>query len=108
MDFYFKDEWSKLCDGHENFQLLTAFSRDQEDKVYVQHVVKDHQDLVGDMVSNGGAFFYIAGNAKQMPDQVKEALRDSIAKVSEISEAEADEFMKEMVSQKGLQMETWS
>ncbi len=107
-DFYFKDEWTRLAEKNSNFKLLTAFSRDQEDKIYVQHVIKANQDLVGGYVFHDTAPFYIAGNAKQMPDQVKEALMDAIASVAQDPNLDMEAFLNEMIAQKGLQMETWS
>ena len=37
VDFFFEKDFSEL----KNLQLVTAFSRDQEDKIYVQHRMKE-------------------------------------------------------------------
>ncbi|KAF5909748.1 NADPH-dependent diflavin oxidoreductase 1, partial [Clarias magur] len=59
-DFYCRVEWEqKIQAGH--MTLFTAFSRDQEDKVYVQHRVKEQAKLVWELIENKNAFFYIAG-----------------------------------------------
>ena len=39
-DFFFEEDFSKL----KNLKLVTAFSRDQEDKIYVQHRMKETSD----------------------------------------------------------------
>ena len=39
-DFYFNEEWTQMQQKYDNFKIFTAFSRDQEDKYYVQHVIK--------------------------------------------------------------------
>ena len=39
-DYYFGQEWVKMQENYENFKIFTAFSRDQDDKCYVQHVIK--------------------------------------------------------------------
>jgi len=107
-DFYFHQEWKKMVEFHENFKIFTAFSRDQEDKYYVQHVIKDHIDLFADLIVNQDGFIYIAGNAKQMPDQVQDAFKDAIFSLDESDRKGAESFLKNMIAEKRLQMETWS
>lgn len=103
-DFYFKDEWEKL-----NVKLYTAFSRDQEDKYYVQHLIKDHKELFGDVIVNQDGFIYIAGNSKQMPDQVKEAFQECVESIGDEEDAqEVRNYVNQMLTEKRLQMETWS
>ncbi|KAM9323499.1 NADPH-dependent diflavin oxidoreductase 1 isoform 2-T2 [Pholidichthys leucotaenia] len=59
-DFYFRSEWEELIKaGH--LVLFTAFSRDQEEKVYVQHRVKENGKLLWDLITDKNACFYIAG-----------------------------------------------
>merc|ERR1712150_213651 len=114
MDFYFNQDWSKLEDkentsSHQLFKIFTAFSRDQEDKIYVQHVIEDQKSYIGDLIVNHDAFVYIAGNAKQMPDQVKDALIEAILSVDDDGDKQgAKAFLNQMSKEKRLQMETWS
>ena len=109
-DYYFEKEWLEVKKNAKcDFKLFTAFSRDQDDKHYVQHVIEENKSYLGDLIVNHDAFVYIAGNAKQMPDQVKDALIEAIASVDEDnSKAEARSFLNDMLQQKRLQMETWS
>jgi len=107
-DFYFHQEWTKIQEFHENFKIFTAFSRDQEDKYYVQHVIKDNKELFADLIVNQDGFIYIAGNAKQMPDQVQDAFKDAIFSLDESDRKGADNYLKDMIAEKRLQMETWS
>ena len=39
-DYYFGQEWVKMQENYENFKIFTAFSRDQDDKCYVQDVIR--------------------------------------------------------------------
>ena len=72
-------------------------------------MIEENKSYLGDIIVNHDAFVYIAGNAKQMPDQVKDALIEAIASVDEdSSKAEARSFLNDMLQQKRLQMETWS
>jgi sulfite reductase alpha subunit-like flavoprotein len=110
-DFYFKAEWDKLQSNHDNFKLFTAFSRDQEDKYYVQDVIKANKGQISDWICNGQGIFYIAGNAKQMPDQVKDALKEAIQSLDEDKTDEdfnVNKYLSQMEAEKRFQTETWS
>ena len=108
-DFYFKNEWDILRQKYDNFKVLTAFSRDQEDKHYVQHVISDNKELFGDLLVNQDAFIYIAGNSKNMPDQVKDAFKDAVmTQDDDGDEKEAKKFIEQLIIEKRYQMETWS
>ncbi|XP_072310185.1 NADPH-dependent diflavin oxidoreductase 1 [Eucyclogobius newberryi] len=106
-DFYLKAEWEKMIKaGH--LTLFTAFSRDQEEKVYVQHRIRENAELLMDLIVNQNACFYIAGNAKEMPSSVRDALKYIFEQRGSVS-AEASEQMVVALETSGrLQSETWS
>ena len=59
-DFFFEGEWLPLAEsGH--MTLFTAFSRDQEYKVYVQHQIKEAGGVVWEWLSKRNASVLIAG-----------------------------------------------
>ncbi|XP_023253692.1 NADPH-dependent diflavin oxidoreductase 1 isoform X2 [Seriola lalandi dorsalis] len=106
-DFYFRSEWEELMmAGH--LTLFTAFSRDQEDKVYVQHRVKENAELLWDLIANKSACFYIAGNAKQMPASVSDALKEAFQQEGGMSADEAEQMFEAMERAGQIQSETWS
>ncbi|XP_029025711.2 NADPH-dependent diflavin oxidoreductase 1 [Betta splendens] len=106
-DFFFRSEWEDMKEaGH--LTLFTAFSRDQEEKVYVQHRVKENARLLWDLVASKGACFYIAGNAKQMPASVTEALKEAMEQEGGLSVEEAEQMLGAMEKTGRLQSETWS
>ncbi|XP_025843664.2 NADPH-dependent diflavin oxidoreductase 1 isoform X1 [Vulpes vulpes] len=72
-DFYWEAEWLQL-ERKGYLMLFTAFSREQERKIYVQHRLRELGPLVWDLLDRQGAYFYLAGNAKCMPADVLEAL----------------------------------
>nr|XP_054769944.1 NADPH-dependent diflavin oxidoreductase 1-like [Lytechinus pictus] len=108
-DFLCKDEWSKLQDKHL-LQMVTAFSRDQEDKVYVQHRIKENAALIWSLMnrSDRSTRIYVAGNAKQMPTDVREALCVVVQSEGKMKEEEAERFISDMERKRLIQMETWS
>ncbi|KAK2818792.1 hypothetical protein Q5P01_024353 [Channa striata] len=85
-DFYFRSEWEEMIKA-EQLTLFTAFSRDQEEKV---------------------ACFYIAGNAKQMPASVGDALKEVFQQEGGLTAEEAEQVFAAMEKTGRLQTETWS
>uniref|UniRef100_A0A672FQ65 NADPH-dependent diflavin oxidoreductase 1 n=1 Tax=Salarias fasciatus TaxID=181472 RepID=A0A672FQ65_SALFA len=106
-DFYFRTEWEDMRSaGH--LVLFTAFSRDQEEKVYVQHRVRENAALLWDLVANQNACFYIAGNAKQMPASVRDALKEVFQQEGRLTAEQAQEMLEAMERTGRFQSETWS
>ncbi|XP_059406597.1 NADPH-dependent diflavin oxidoreductase 1 isoform X1 [Carassius carassius] len=106
-DFYCGSEWEEKVQAGQMI-LVTAFSRDQEEKIYVQHRVKEQSKLLWDLIAKKNAFFYIAGNAKQMPASVCDALKEVFQKEGGMSENQAQEMLDAMEKAKRFQSETWS
>ncbi|XP_063065983.1 NADPH-dependent diflavin oxidoreductase 1 [Engraulis encrasicolus] len=106
-DFYCQTEWEEMVKA-EQLSLFTAFSRDQEDKIYVQHRIKEQAKLLWDLIANKNAFFYIAGNAKEMPTAVCDALKEAFQTEGGVSASEAEEMLDAMERSGHFQSETWS
>uniref|UniRef100_A0A3Q2QA66 NADPH-dependent diflavin oxidoreductase 1 n=1 Tax=Fundulus heteroclitus TaxID=8078 RepID=A0A3Q2QA66_FUNHE len=106
-DFYFRSEWEDLVAAGK-LTLFTAFSRDQEEKVYVQHRVRENAALLWDLIANQNACFYIAGNAKLMPGAVCDALKEALQQEGGVSTQEAEQMLEAMEKTGRLQTETWS
>jgi len=107
-DFLYGDEFTCLTtQPNFHFNLVTAFSRDQDSKVYVQHKIAQEHAHLFDLIVNKGAFFYVAGNAKLMPEAVQKAVRNILI-CGGMTEKDADEYIKQMDLTKRYQVETWS
>jgi len=89
-------------------QLFTAFSRDQEEKVYVQHRLVENSALVWDVLVNKQGWCYLAGNSQRMPADVTEALLEIFIKGGKMDKSRAEEFLKNLESTRHFQSETWS
>ena len=76
-DFLYGDEFEAM-DNHGKLRLITAFSREQKQKVYVQDRIKEHADLIWNALENKG-HFYICGDGEHMSHAVKSALESLIA-----------------------------
>ena len=59
-DFFFAQEWRPLV-TEEKLELFTAFSRDQDQKVYVQHRMEEEGRVVWEWIQQRNAYVFIAG-----------------------------------------------
>lgn len=91
-DFLYRDEFeSMLADGHLT-RLDTAFSRDQERKVYVQDRMIENSRLLWDWLQDG-ASVYVCGDASHMGKDVHVALRKIVEKEGAMSTESADHYV---------------
>ena len=107
-DFYFEAEWKKLEERNSAFKLISAFSRDQADKVYVQHLMLKEEFRLRKIIWEEKGGFFVAGNSKQMPDQVRDALKRVLAETAGLEGAKGEEFVLRMENDGRYQTETWS
>ena len=88
-DFLYQLDWQEaLADGALT-RMDVAFSRDTPEKVYVQHKIWDRRrDLIEWL--DGGANFYVCGDAKAMAKDVRGALVAAYADVKQITPEAAE------------------
>ena len=55
-DFYYELEWTEAMRSSK-FKIVTAFSRDQEDKIYVQHKLYEHAKDIWNLITRGATIF---------------------------------------------------
>jgi len=101
-DYFFREEW----EGVERLRVITAFSRDQEHKVYVQHRIAEHSGLVWEMLERG-ACIYVAGSSNQMPGQVRAAFTTAVSTQAGLATDNAEQWIEGLVKSKRYQTETW-
>ena len=72
-DFLYQLEWQRFLKHGVLHRLDVAFSRDQADKVYVQHRIEEQGAEVYEWLQQGAAI-YVCGDAKHMAGDVHDAL----------------------------------
>ncbi|MCJ1416091.1 NADPH-cytochrome P450 reductase [Xylographa parallela] len=108
-DFLYKDEWDKFAaDLGSSFELITAFSREQSQKIYVQHRLKENAKEVNDLLQNQKANFYVCGDAANMAREVSNNLVQIISEQRGIPIEKAEEVVKSMRSSGQYQEDVWS
>lgn len=98
-DFLYEDEFEKYVKDGVLTKLDTAFSRDTEQKVYVQHKMLENSKELYQWLVNG-AYFYVCGDKERMAKDVHEALIIIIEKEGKISREEAEEKLEAMKREK--------
>lgn len=74
----------------------------------MQHKIEEYNALVWEVISNKKGIICIAGNAKNMPNNVKESIVENVLmKKGKMSQENAKAFIENMESNGRLQMETW-
>jgi sulfite reductase (NADPH) flavoprotein alpha-component len=92
-DYLYGDEWVKYKkDGILN-ELDLAWSRDQTEKVYVQHKMLEKGAALWDWLQNG-ALFYVCGDASRMAKDVDQALRTIAQQEGAMSEEDSAVWVK--------------
>ena len=105
-DFLYQTEWqSWLEDGYLE-RMDVAFSRDTDDKVYVQHKIKENAKLFNEWLDRG-ASIYVCGDEKYMAKDVHEAIKQVISQERQISEDDAEEFLKQLKRDKKYQRDIY-
>jgi len=105
-DFLYQVEWQEhLANGALN-RLDVAFSRDQPEKVYVQHrMLERAKDLWAWLQE--GAHFYVCGDASRMAHDVNDALLTVIEKEGGKSRDAAEAYLEELKKAKRYQRDVY-
>ena len=98
-DFYYRDEFDVLRQHGYLHRLDTAFSRDQADKVYVQHRMLERGEDVWKWLEDG-AHFYVCGDASRMAKDVDAALREIVREHGEMSAEDAGAYVGKLMQEK--------
>lgn len=82
-DYFFHDEWTALStatagSSKPGLEVVTAFSRDQKSKVYIQDRLRERSDLVWEYLREQMATIIVCGSSGQMPKAVRQALVDAL------------------------------
>mgnify|MGYP006265699687 CR=1 FL=1 len=91
-DFIYRDELDVMGKSGLLTRLDLAFSRDQEEKVYVQDKMREHGAELFAWIEAGG-YFFVCGDAYHMAKDVDKALHDVIAVHGNKTEQQAIDYV---------------
>ncbi len=92
LDFLYRSELEGFAKRAVLTRLDTAFSRDQDHKVYVQHRMREQGAELWRWLEEG-AHFYVCGDAKRMANDVDDALRSIVAEHGARTAEKAAEYV---------------
>jgi sulfite reductase (NADPH) flavoprotein alpha-component len=106
VDFLYQNEMENYQQNGVLTRVDTAFSRDTEQKVYVQHKMLEHSKELFEWIENG-AYFYVCGDKERMAKDVNEALINVIEKEGAMSREDAENYLKDMQKQGRYQRDVY-
>lgn len=106
-DYIYEDELNDYVNDGTLTKIHVAFSRDQEKKVYVQHLMKENKTEIWNLLENGG-HIYVCGDARNMARDVHELLENIIVELGDMDKAKAADYVKKLQSKGRYSCDVWS
>ncbi|KAG0375556.1 NADPH-dependent diflavin oxidoreductase 1 [Mortierella sp. AD032] len=106
-DFHYRQEWEQL-EAEGKLQVFAACSRDQEDKVYVQHLIEQQSALIWKCIHTLKGTILLSGSSNRMPADVTRALERVIVKEGHMSIEEAHSYLTRVEKEGRFQQECWA
>lgn len=105
-DFLYQIEWQQLLKDGKLSRMDVAFSRDQENKIYVQHrMLEQGKDLYAWL--EDGATLYVCGDANRMAPDVHEALLAIVEREGGMSRKQTEEYVQRLQQEKRYQRDVY-
>ncbi|MBM7585460.1 sulfite reductase (NADPH) flavoprotein alpha-component [Bacillus pakistanensis] len=105
-DFLYQIEWQQWLKNGVLTKMDIAFSRDTEEKVYVQDRMKENSQELYQWLEDG-AVVYICGDEKRMAHDVHETLITIIEQEGRMNREQAEDYLTEMQQQKRYQRDVY-
>lgn len=113
-DYFFQDEWKQMTsqssrDQEKCLHVITAFSRDQQSKIYLQDRIREFGKLIHETLQKPDSIVIVCGSSGAMPKAVREALKDVLAcePSSGFNESQAEEVLVDLEKSGRYKQETW-
>ncbi|MDX1519401.1 MAG: sulfite reductase subunit alpha [Gammaproteobacteria bacterium] len=95
-DFFYEEELRKYRKDGLLTRLDTAFSRDQRDKIYVQHRMLHNSHELWQWIHEEHASIYVCGDATRMARDVDDTLHRIAVQTHGLSEEAARDYIREL------------
>jgi len=96
-DFLYQIEWQQALKRKSLHRVDVAFSRDQAEKIYVQHRIRQAGPELFAWLSNG-AYFYVCGDASAMAPDVNTALLDVVREQGNMDADDAQSWLADLTA----------
>jgi sulfite reductase (NADPH) flavoprotein alpha-component len=105
-DFLYREQLQVMVQDGRLARLDTAFSRDQEKKIYVQDRMLENAAIFWDWLERG-AHVYVCGDAKRMAKDVETAMHEIIMKAGSKTADQAAEYVANLRANKRYQRDVY-
>jgi len=99
-DFAYGDEFNAFMKEGLLARLDCAWSRDQAQKVYVQHKMAENAPEIWKWIDVQGAHFFVCGDARRMAKDVDATLRKIVQEQGGNSIEQANEYVEKLKNEK--------
>ena len=99
-DFAYRNEFEAFKKEGILTRLDCAWSRDQPQKIYVQHRMKENAAEIWKWLDVEGAHFFVCGDARRMAKDVDATLRKIVQEHGGKNTGEANEYVEKLKSDK--------
>ncbi|XP_038669660.1 NADPH--cytochrome P450 reductase-like isoform X2 [Scyliorhinus canicula] len=107
-DYLYQEELAQFEKDSVLTQLNVAYSRDQAEKVYVQHLLKKNKEHLWNLIQKEGAHIYICGDAKNMARDVQNTFYEIVAELGKMTHTEAVDYVKKLMTKGRYSSDVWS
>lgn len=105
-DFYYQTDWLRWRKEGLLTRADVAFSRDQAEKVYVQHRLRENARDIYAWLQEG-ANLYVCGDADRMAHDVHQALTDIVKEQGGLGDDAATDYLKTLQKEKRYQRDVY-
>jgi sulfite reductase (NADPH) flavoprotein alpha-component len=105
-DFLYQLDWQDALKDGALTRMDVAFSRDTPEKIYVQHKLWDRRAELVEWL-DGGATFYVCGDAKAMAKDVRATLVRAFADVKALTSEAAEQAVMTLEREKRYLQDTY-
>ncbi|HHC0925839.1 TPA: NADPH-dependent assimilatory sulfite reductase flavoprotein subunit [Klebsiella pneumoniae] len=105
-DFLYQVEWQSYVKDGLLTRIDLAWSRDQQQKIYVQDKLREQGAELWRWI-NDGAHIYVCGDANRMAKDVENTLLEVIAEYGAMDAEAADEFLSELRVERRYQRDVY-
>ncbi len=105
-DFLYQVEWQSYVKEGLLTRIDLAWSRDQQQKIYVQDKLREQGAELWRWI-NDGAHIYVCGDANRMAKDVENTLLEVIAEYGAMDAEAADEFLSELRVERRYQRDVY-
>lgn len=104
-DFLYREDWAGWLSNRRLSRLDLAFSRDRDEKVYVQHKIRQEESTFFEWL-NQGAHVYVCGSVA-MGHAVRETIRELVALAGNLSDRESENYLNSLMEEGRWHMDVY-